>query len=49
MAKGKKQASAIQLLGSQEKLSWAQDGDALVIQKPASWPCAHAVAFKIVE
>lgn len=47
LAKGKAPVSEVRLLGSDEKLPWKQDADALVIQKPNSWPCKHAVAFKI--
>lgn len=49
LAQGKKPVSNVRLLGSDEKLSWKQEADALVIQKPAAWPCRHAVAFKISE
>ena len=38
---------SVRLLGSDEKLVWKQDANALVIQKPAVWPCRHAVVFKI--
>ncbi|HPA19048.1 MAG TPA: alpha-L-fucosidase [Verrucomicrobiae bacterium] len=47
LAKGKKPVSSVQLLGSDERISWKQEADALVIQKPAAWPCGHAVAFRI--
>lgn len=46
---GKRTVSDVRLLGSGEKLSWKQGADGLVIQKPAAWPCGHAVAFKICE
>ena len=39
--------SEVRLLGSEEKLPWAQQEDALVIQRPREMPCEHAVAFKI--
>jgi len=39
--------AGIQLLGSQEKLDWSQQPDALVIPCPAKMPCDHAVALKI--
>jgi alpha-L-fucosidase len=39
--------ASVRLLGSDEKLVWKQDADALVIQKPAVWPCRHAIVFKI--
>jgi len=38
---------SISLLGSDAKLEWKQEADALVIQPPAKWPSQHAVAFKI--
>jgi alpha-L-fucosidase len=38
---------SISLLGSDAKLDWKQDADALTIQPVAKWPCQHAVAFKI--
>ncbi|MEI8293212.1 MAG: alpha-L-fucosidase [bacterium] len=37
----------ISLLGSDAKLNWKQEADALVIQPAAEWPCQHAVTFKI--
>ncbi|MEI8293211.1 MAG: alpha-L-fucosidase [bacterium] len=37
----------ISLLGSDAKLNWKQEADALVIQPAAEWPCQHTVAFKI--
>ena len=37
----------ITLLGSDAKLDWKQDADALVIQPLKTWPCRHAVVFKI--
>jgi len=49
MARDKQRISGVRLLGSEEKISWKQEADALVIQKPAGWPCGHAVAFKITE
>jgi alpha-L-fucosidase len=39
--------SSVSLLGSDAKLDWKQDADALVIRPVAKWPCEHAVAFKI--
>jgi alpha-L-fucosidase len=42
-----KAVTSVQLLGSDEKLSWTQEADALVIKCPAKMPCEHAVAFKI--
>ncbi len=47
LAKPDKTVAAVSLLGSAEKLGWKQADDAVVIQKPASWPCRHAVVFKI--
>jgi len=38
---------SISLLGSDAKIDWKQEADALVIQPPAKWPSQHAVAFKI--
>ena len=43
---GKKIAS-VQLLGSQDKLSWKQDWEGLTIQPASHWPCDHAVTFKV--
>ena len=37
----------VRLLGSSEKLNWAQNADALVIQVPVKFPSAFAVAFQI--
>ena len=42
-----KPIASITLLGSDAKLDWKQEPDALVIQPAAKWPCEHAVAFKI--
>ena len=42
-----KPVASVKLLGSNEKLVWKQEAAALVIQKPSSWPCKHAVVFKI--
>ena len=51
LGKGSKYAAApvsdVKLVGSDEKLEWKQEADALVIRKPAKLPCSHAVAFKI--
>ena len=38
---------SVKLLGSDTKLNWKQEADALVIQPVAAWPCQHAVSFKI--
>ncbi|MEI8293210.1 MAG: alpha-L-fucosidase [bacterium] len=42
-----KKIAAIALLGSDAKLEWKQEADALVIQPAAKWPSQHTVAFKI--
>ena len=39
--------TAVTLLGSDAKLDWRQDANAVVIQPIESWPCLHAVAFKV--
>jgi alpha-L-fucosidase len=39
--------ASVSLIGSDAKLDWKQEADALVIQPVANWPCQHAVAFKI--
>lgn len=39
--------AGVTLLGSQAKLDWKQETDALVIQPVTTWACQHAVAFKI--
>ncbi len=39
---------SIVLLGSDAKLDWKQDGETLTIQPVKTWPCQHAVAFKII-
>ncbi len=43
----KETIASVSLLGSAAKLDWKQEGDALVIQPVAKWPCQHAVVFKI--
>ncbi|MEI8293213.1 MAG: alpha-L-fucosidase [bacterium] len=43
----KQPISSISLLGSDTRLDWKQEADALVIQPPAQWPSEQAVAFKI--
>lgn len=40
--------AGVELLGSERKLNWKQEADALVIQPGKSWPCQYAVAFKVV-
>ena len=39
--------SQISMLGSQETLSWSQDGDGLRVTTPSQKPCQHAYTFKI--
>jgi alpha-L-fucosidase len=38
---------SVELLGSEAKLTWSQETDALVVQCPRSLPCQHAVTFRI--
>jgi hypothetical protein len=38
---------AVSLLGSNAKLDWSQDPDALVLKPAAEWPCQPGVVFKI--
>ena len=42
-----KPIKSVELLGSGATLTWKQEPDALVIQKPAGWPCNYSVVFKI--
>jgi alpha-L-fucosidase len=37
----------VELLGSDAKLDWKQQGDGLVIKCPATMPCEHAIALRI--
>ena len=39
--------ASIALLGSDSKLDWKQEADALVIQPPTKWPDKHAAVFKM--
>ena len=39
--------AGISLLGSGEKISWQAAADAVTIQPSATWPCDHAVCYKI--
>jgi len=39
---------SLSLLGSNVKVNWKQEADALTIQPVEPWPCQHAVAFKIL-
>lgn len=41
--------SSVRLMGSDGKLSWTQESDALVIQCPAQMPCEHVIAFQITS
>ncbi|HEX8327689.1 MAG TPA: alpha-L-fucosidase [Hymenobacter sp.] len=48
LAAGKNgKVSNVQLLGSQEKVRWAQGPTGLVVQPLRSYPTAHAVGYKI--
>lgn len=38
----------VELLGSKEKLTWKQEQDALVIQRPSEFPTSEAVVFKVL-
>jgi len=42
-----KKITGVSLLGSDARLDWKQEADALVIRPVAKWPCDHAVAFRI--
>jgi alpha-L-fucosidase len=42
-----KEVASVTILGSKEKLTWKQDGDALVISKPAKLPSWKVHGFKI--
>ena len=44
---GNAKIKTIKMLGSKEKLSWKQDSDVLIIQKPKTIPNDIAVVFKI--
>jgi len=44
---GAAQVRAVELLGSDAKLEWSQESDALVIKAPRRLPCLHAVTFKV--
>ncbi len=37
----------VELLGSAAKLDWQQRGDGLVVKRPATMPCEHAIALRI--
>jgi len=47
LGSGNGKIASIDLLGSQEKISWSQREDALVIRSPKSFPSGQAAAFKI--
>ena len=47
LAKTEKPVANIELLGSNEKISWKQGPEGLVINPVKSWPCASAVVFKL--
>jgi alpha-L-fucosidase len=42
-----KPVKKVTMLGSNETLKWTQDAEALVIHRPQSLPCAHAVTFAV--
>ena len=42
-----KTVASVKILGSNEKLTWKQEGDALVINKPAKLPEWQVATFKI--
>ena len=37
----------VQLLGSQERIRWSQNEEALAIEAPTNKPCDHAFVFRI--
>jgi len=37
----------VKMLGSKQRLTWKQEGDALVINKPSKLPDWNVVTFKI--
>ena len=39
--------ASMELLGSQEKVSWKTTPSGVVIEPAAAWPCAHAVAYRM--
>ena len=39
--------TGVTLLGSDAKLAWSQDGEALAVELPAEKPCGHAIALRI--
>ena len=38
---------SVSLLGSDEKISWSQQEDALLIRPPRQYPCPYAITYKI--
>ena len=38
---------SVELLGSDAKLTWSQEADALVVQCPRSLPCQYAITLKV--
>lgn len=42
-----KAVASVRVLGSQQKLTWKQEADALVIQVPAGLPASAATTFKV--
>ena len=47
-AQNSRRIKSISLLGSDEKITWAQDKDVLTIGKPAAVPCTEAIVYKVV-
>jgi alpha-L-fucosidase len=47
-SKNESKIKSISILGSSEKITWKQDNDSLIIQKPLSTPNDIAVVFKIL-
>jgi alpha-L-fucosidase len=43
-----KKITAVELLGSTEKIKWSQKQDELVIETPKTMPCEYAIGYKIV-
>jgi type IV secretory pathway VirB9-like protein len=40
--------ASVELLGSEEKVSWTQQADALLIKPSKSYPSTNAVVYKIL-
>ena len=47
LGSGAAQISGVRMLGSEENISWSQDGSGLRLSVPASKPCDHVVAYAI--